>query len=148
MCNKEDPIGQKSFPLSEMRAASVALRASRLGVCRRGVCTSGGVARTPSASSRSPRLPIWGSFGRSSEEISRLEAAVRASGDKQVALTKGLAELGQRTFAMLLAPMAWVNPDKYAAFTMKSDEVMERSDQRPNHPPNPHPNDPRPSFRL
>ena len=63
-----------------------------------GLCSSGS----------SPRLPAWGTFGKTAEQIKDIEAQVREDGHRQAAISRKLAELGLRATAMATRPFQWL----------------------------------------
>ena len=65
--------------------------------------------------STGPLLPKWGSFGKSADEIAKLEERIRDDGDKQAAITRQLAELGLRAQAMVVRPMQWFGCAAFAS---------------------------------
>ena len=71
---------------------------------RRALCT---------ASARTPLLPQWGSFGRSSEEISDLVEQVKADGEHQATISKELAEFGLKLTGMLSRPIQWFSDPEW-----------------------------------
>lgn len=64
---------------------------------RRALCTS----------ARGPLLPKWGFFGKTSEDLAKLEQAVREDGNRQAAVVRQLAVVGLKAQAMITQPMRY-----------------------------------------
>ena len=105
-------------PRTKMLLLRRSARSAR--VACRPLCTS-----APGGSG--PLLPQWGSFGKSQEQILALEAELRADGAKAVALQIQVAELAQRTLAMLTQPFQYFgDPEWRTQWLEGSREPRER----------------------
>jgi hypothetical protein len=60
-----------------------------------------------SSSSRAPLLPRWGSFGKTSAQLSDLVERITEDGARQSAIQRELAEVGLKVSAMVMRPVQW-----------------------------------------
>ena len=90
-------------------------RATIGGMRRASIVSSLRARQLCSTASTGPLLPKWGSFGKSADEIAKLEERIRDDGDKQAAITRQLAELGLRAQAMVVRPMQWFGCAAFAS---------------------------------
>ena len=90
-------------------------RATIGGMRRASIISSLRARQLCSTASTGPLLPKWGSFGKSADEIAKLEERIRDDGDKQAAITRQLAELGLRAQAMVVRPMQWFGCTAFAS---------------------------------
>ena len=90
-------------------------RATIGGMRRASIISSLRARQLCSTASTGPLLPKWGSFGKSADEIAKLEERIRDDGDKQAAITRQLAELGLRAQAMVMRPMQWFGCAAFAS---------------------------------
>ena len=82
--------------------------------------------RVYTAAQKEPLLPKWGSFGRSAEDIATMEERVRIDGERQVAVTRAIAELGLRFQTMVTKPLSWMDAEFRSGWMDNVSEPLDR----------------------
>ena len=67
-----------------------------------------------------------GSFGRSAEDIATMEERVRIDGERQVAVTRAIAELGLRFQTMVTKPLSWMDAEFRSGWMDNVSEPLDR----------------------